>query len=57
MKILAYLQKHNEELVATAVGGGGLSVLFTDIELILKILVASATLVYFIIKISKELKK
>lgn len=52
-----YLQKHSEGFVSAVVGGGSLSILLTNIDIILKILVAAATLIYFIMKIVKELKK
>lgn len=37
--------------------GSGFTVLFTNLDLILKALIGLATLVYLILKISKELKE
>lgn len=39
-----------------AAGGGGFSVMMTNIELLLKVLIGVATLMYLGVKIHKELK-
>jgi len=57
IKIAVFIKQHHDGFLSAVVGGGSLSALFSNIEIGLKILVAAATLVYFIIKIRKELKK
>lgn len=58
MKLLIiFLQKHGEDIITGSVGAGAFTLLLTEINLILKILVATATLIFFGIKIYKEFKK
>ena len=55
--ILIFLEQHKEELVPAMIGGGSFAALLTGIDLILKILIGGATLIYFYFKIRNELKK
>jgi arginine exporter protein ArgO len=50
-------QKISEDIVPAVVGGGGFVVLLSDLNLILKVLVGIAVLIYYGIKINKERKK
>lgn len=54
--IYKFIQTH-DDLMAGTVGGGGFAVMMTDINLILKSLVALATLLYFGVRIYNEFKK
>jgi hypothetical protein len=49
--------KHFDTLKVTLVGSGGFGALMTNIDLVFKVLIGGATLIYLGIKIYKELNK
>lgn len=54
--LIIFIQKNWEDIGPGMVGVGSFTVMMTGLNLILKALVAAATLIFFAIRIYKEIK-